>query len=253
MHTIGNTLFVGKVWMHLPALDSTNTYALELLSKSNPAEGTVISADFQRQGRGQLGSSWQAEAGQNIITSFILYPVFISPRHQFHFNQAIALSVYDFVSAQVSATVRIKWPNDIYVDDKKLGGILIQNNVSPNSIKSSVAGIGINVNQLHFPENLPNPCSLAQLTAKTYDIRSLIALLGECVEKRYLQLRRGQIEQIQKDYILCLYRFMEDSLFRRIDGHVFSGRITGLSETGKLLIHHQDGEEAFGLKEIQFL
>ncbi|MEO1628840.1 MAG: biotin--[acetyl-CoA-carboxylase] ligase, partial [Bacteroidota bacterium] len=145
------------------------------------------------------------------------------------------------------------WPNDIYVGDQKLGGILIQNSILPTAINSSVVGIGINVNQVDFPPSLPNPCSLATLTRKDKNVRKLTARLCQHLERRYLQLKAGKHRQMQEEYLLCLYKFMEETLFQTADGRLISGRITGVTESGKLSIHHTNGAEHFGLKEIQLI
>ena len=145
---------MGQVFEEFEMLPSTNQYAQELLSKSKPVEGTVISAQNQHAGRGQIGSSWEAAPGQNLTLSIILYPQFLAIQHQFQLNQSISLGVRDFIAKYVQKPVKIKWPNDIYVNEKKIGGILIQNTLSGSSIQSTIAGIGINVNQKHFESML---------------------------------------------------------------------------------------------------
>ena len=154
-----NTLFVGKVLVELPRLTSTNLYAQELLSKSKPSEGTVISTSDQYAGRGQIGSGWESEAHKNITLTFIFYPAFLPIRQQFQLTQAISLGVKDCIEHFVPKNVKIKWPNDIYINDKKTCGILIQNTLSGAQISSSIIGIGININQTHFQTNPPNPTS----------------------------------------------------------------------------------------------
>ena len=253
MNTIENPLFVGKVHLHFPDLDSTNRYALDLISKSNPSEGTVISTHNQLQGRGQIGSKWESLPEKNLSLSIILYPHFLPPKQQFSLNQAISLGVYDFFSRYIRKGLKIKWSNDLYVENRKIGGILIQNSLRAYKITSSVVGLGVNINQSVFSDKLPNPSSLYLETKKEYLLEDLLVPLCGCIEKRYLQLKFGKKELLQKDYLQALYRYMEEALFQKPEGSVFSGKITGLDPSGKLKIEHQKGEEVFGIKEIKFI
>ncbi|MCB0521580.1 MAG: biotin--[acetyl-CoA-carboxylase] ligase [Lewinellaceae bacterium] len=246
------TLFVGQVFHDLPQVDSTNSFALDLLTKSKPSEGTVISTLHQTNGRGQIGSSWESEPGKNISLSIILYPSFLPAHLQFQFSQAISLAVYDLVFSFFGEKARIKWPNDIYVGQKKVAGILIQNSIAGSHLRSSVAGIGINVNQESFKSNPPNPTSFFLENGKFYDLGGLIAPLLQFVEKRYLQLKSGKIVPLQHSYLEALYRFDEDALFQRANGDNFMGRISGVTASGRLIISVQHQEETFDHKEIRF-
>ena len=254
MNNNSNTLFVGKVLLHLEELDSTNAYALNLLSKNKPSEGTVISAWKQTKGRGQIGSEWESEAGKNITLSVILYPTFLPIKQQFLLNQAISLSIFDFIYRFINTDVKIKWPNDIMVREKKIAGILIQNTLSANIFQTSIIGLGINTNQSVFKSDAPNPTSIKLETNKENDLKNLIALLCDDIEKRYLQLRSHNESIIQKDYLSNLFRFQEDAIYQRMDNEmVFSGKIVGVSESGKLIIDHKKGQSAFSMKEVKFL
>ncbi len=253
LNTIENPLFVGKVHLHFPELDSTNRYALDLISKSNPSEGTVISTDNQAQGRGQIGSIWESTPEKNLTLSIILYPHFLLPRQQFYLNQAISLGVYDFFARFIPDGLKIKWSNDLYVKDRKIAGILIQNSISSHKIKASVVGLGLNVNQRIFGDNLPNPTSLSLETQKDYLLKDLLLTLFSCIEKRYLQLKKGSKDLLDKDYLQKLYRYQEKASYQRPDGSIFYGEIIGLDPNGKLKIVHEQGQEVFGIKEIKFL
>lgn len=235
-------------------LDSTNNYSLSLLSKSKPSEGTVILAVNQSAGRGQIGNSWESEPGQNITMSVILYPTFLLARLQFKLNQAISLGVLDFLSAYIDSGLKIKWPNDIYVNNKKIGGTLIQNTLTASKIQSTVVGVGINVNQKHFQSNAPNPTSMFLETSKKNIIEVLIPQLCESIERRYLQLRANNFGLLEIDYLHHLYRLQEDALYMRMDSEeIFSGKIVGVTKTGKLMIDHNKGQSFFSLKEVKFL
>lgn len=250
---INNTLFVGNVVLDFPEMASTNDYAVEMLTKTKPSEGTVITAGYQWAGRGQIGSTWVAPARQNLLMSVILYPNFLAAHHQFRLNQAMSVAVADAVRNLGAPDVSVKWPNDIYLGNQKTAGLLIQNSLSGSWIQWSVVGIGLNVNQEEFDPNLPNATSMAKACAQTFVLEEVRAELCRCIEHRYLQLRSGEGAILQRDYLSNLYRFGQDACYRRPDGSVFYGRITGTDEQGKLCISHDKGEEKFGLKEIQFI
>jgi len=250
-----NTLFIGKVLLHHEELPSTNTYAQELLAKSKPIEGTVISTFRQPQGRGQVGSKWESEPDKNLTLSLILYPDFLPPRQNFALNKAIALAVRHFIAALIpDQPIWVKWPNDIYVGTRKICGILIQNSLSRNTISSSIIGVGVNVNQTIFSKDIPNPSSLQLENGKEYDLSSLIPLLCQHLEAMYLRLKAGQFANLDAEYLQYLYRLQESTLFQRRNGDVFWGKICGVSASGQLLIRHEEGEEeAFDLKEVSIV
>ena len=246
-----NTLFIGKVFHEFPSLPSTNLYALELLSKSKPSEGTVISAIHQTAGRGQIGSSWEAKAGQNITLSVILYPAFLAARRQFSLTQAVALSVRDFITRYTEKPVKVKWPNDIYIGDEKVAGILIQTTLSSKGFHNCVVGVGINVNQQEFAPLLPNPTSLSLATGRTYELPPLIDAFCQALEYRYLQLKSNDGPAISEEYLQHLYRMGQQSLFERPGGEQFTGVIRGVNADGQLIVRHSGGEEVFHLKEVR--
>lgn len=248
-----NTLFVGKVFFYFPELPSTNDYALDLLSKSKPSEGTLISTDHQTKGRGQIGSRWESEPGQNITQSVIFYPTFLPVSQQFQLNKAIALAVRDCIAKYVEKPVLVKWPNDVYVEESKIAGILIQNSVAGSLLQSSVAGIGINVNQAEFAAHLPNPTSVyLQNGSANTPLEDISNTLCHTLELRYLALRQGQTDLLHHDYLTYLYRYQQTSIYRRTNDQVLEGKITGIAEDGRLLITHEDGTEAFDLKSIAY-
>ena len=153
--------------------DSTNNY---LHARANPKElpeGSVVWADFQTAGRGQIGNAWESEAGANLTFSAVLYPSFLPANRQFLISQIAALSVKQLLD-KYTGEVTIKWPNDIYWRDRKICGMLIENDLSGMSIYSSIIGIGININQKEFRSNAPNPVSLYQITGREYDLEQLM-------------------------------------------------------------------------------
>lgn len=249
-----NTLFVGQVFLDLPQVASTNAYALELISKSKPAEGTVISTHCQTDGRGQIGSSWESEPDKNISLSVIFYPDFLAVKDQFLLNVFVSLAVFDFVkNCLPDQPVSIKWPNDIYVGKLKIGGILLHNSLINTQIRSTVAGIGINVNQTLFLTNPPNPTSLSLVSGQVFNLETLICQLCEHLESRYLQLKAGKMLPLQQEYLRHLYRFAMPANYQRANGESFTGTINGIDEIGRLKMDVGGTPEVFDLKEIRFL
>jgi len=247
------TLFIGQNLLSFEALDSTNDYAHSLLAKTKPIEGTVISAGYQHQGRGQIGSSWYSSPQANLLFSVILYPRFISGQQQFLLSQATALALVDALAPQLGAGLRIKWPNDLYYGDQKLAGILIQNALQGKTILNTVIGIGLNVNEQSFPAALPNPISLQQITGQPWLREPLLGQLLQQLEQRYLQLKNGKFEEIRAAYQQLLYQQGKPCRYQRADGSIFEGTILGVTDIGKLQIAHETGTEVFAPKEVVFL
>lgn len=250
-----NTLFIGKVIHHFEQLPSTNSFATDLLAKNKPSEGTVISASNQVAGKGQHGSIWETSANQNITLSVILYPTFLLPKHQFWLSQAVALAVRDFVSAILpQKEVFIKWSNDIYVGDKKIAGILIQNSISRNGIANSIIGIGLNVLQSEFEfKGQRQATSLFLEKQQAYNLDYLKYELFWHLESRYLQLKANKIHQIQSDYMEVLYKYKIPHRYELPNGEQFTGIIQGIEPNGQLVINRNGELLSFGIKEVRFL
>ena len=230
-----NTLFVGKVLIHLDKIDSTNKYATKLLKTHSPTEGTIVSTDCQYAGKGQRGNTWESQAGQNITLSIILYPNFLAASLQFLLSQSIALAIHDFATDILGEGVRIKWPNDVYYKDKKITGILIENSLSGKNLATSIVGIGINVNQAYFSPSLQSATSFHQITGRFYDLSTLIQQLTHFIEVRYLQLKAMRFDEIRQDYLSKLYRFNEWHTFEDVLlNEIFEGKIVGVEKDGKV-------------------
>jgi len=251
-----NSLFIGKVYHRFDELPSTNDWAADLLAKSKPPEGTVVRADSQSAGRGQFGSRWESEPGQNLLLSAILYPVWLEAQAQFYLSMAVALSLHDLVKAFQSPIPNpqspIKWPNDLYLSDRKTAGILIQNALSCQHLQSSIVGIGLNVNQMDFDPALPSPTSLALFFGEKFDLDEVAERLFQCLERRYLQLKSGQRAAIKAEYEQSLFRLGEPSKFiRTADNSEFTGIIRGVTEAGRLRVETDFGEKTFEVKEVK--
>ncbi len=252
-NNIFSGLFVGQNLVTLKEVDSTNTFLKNILSNSKPVpEGTVIMAESQYAGRGQQQNRWNSEPGKNLTFSLLLNPVFLSPLSQFSLNQVISLGVAQALQQLLGDKVKIKWPNDIYYNDKKLGGILIETVLQGSTIKHAIAGVGLNINQETFPDWVPNPVSVRQILHKDYDLRLLLSDLCNRIEGWYLQLRASHFERIQNTYLSMLFGYGQPRQYKA-GGAVFGGVITGVSETGRLQIQQEGNLHEYNFKEIEFL
>lgn len=174
----------------LEETDSTNQYISQLCNnlKEDVAELTTVTAEFQTSGKGQRGNTWEAEKGKNLLFSFVLYPTFLEARRQFILSQMVSLAIKEELS-RWSDDITIKWPNDIYWKDKKICGILIENEIAGHHIERSIAGIGININQETFHSDAPNPVSLKQITGREHDRHEILAHILRRVEIYYKGLQ----------------------------------------------------------------
>ncbi len=250
---MNETLFIGRNTVVLDSVDSTNNYAKGLLSKSKPIEGTAILAKDQYAGRGQMGNTWHAQAGKNLTVSIILYPDFLDADKQFYLNMAISLGVKDFCESVLGDDeTRIKWPNDIYHLDNKLGGMLIENSISNGKIASCVVGIGLNINQTEFDPAVPNPASFMKITEREHPINAMANGLFSFIEKYYLQLRQQHFNFLDRAYTDSLYRYQQTHEFKK-GAQVFKGEINGVAKDGKLLIHSNGKELRFAFKEVEYI
>lgn len=250
-----NTLFIGKVLLTFPELPSTNTYATELLAKSRPIEGTVISTEDQTAGRGQIGSKWVSHARKNLTCSSILFPSFLHISQHFYLNIAVSLAVMETVQHFMpNGKVQVKWPNDVYLNDKKVAGILLQNSLQGQNIQNTIIGVGLNILQTDFPKDIPNATSfLLEAPDEEFQKEAVLFRFCEYLEKWYLQLKAGNLAQLKKHYFQLLLGLEEDRLFMDESGQQFRGRIKGVSEEGRLMIETNDEIRSFGMKEVKFL
>jgi BirA family biotin operon repressor/biotin-[acetyl-CoA-carboxylase] ligase len=244
-----NELVLGQIKLHLSSVDSTNNYAANMLKEGLLKQGTVILADEQTNGRGQRGSVWQSEAGFNLQMTLVLFPNELKVTHQRYINSFVSVSLVKYLAC-FGINAKIKWPNDILIDNKKIAGILIENHLKNGMIDSSLVGIGLNVNQLDFAP--------LQATSLRKEI-DLFTPLSEVLDSVLYQLNifhqkliSNQYVDLQTLYHKNLWGFNKLKKFKDEKG-VFFGKITGVSEEGLLNIETENGTNKYNIKEISFL
>lgn len=252
--TDSNKTEIGKVVLSFPELDSTNEYAIKVLSKTRPIEGTVIITDFQTAGKGQIGSKWESERGKNLTLTCILYPNFLDLIQQYLLTCVASLSVRQTIASIINhREIKIKWPNDILVDQKKICGILIQNSVMSGMIQNSVIGIGINVNQSFFSQSLTSATSIFNELNHKIDLEDIKINLFSNLNYWYNLLKDNQIDLIKKSYLNTLYGREEEKIFLlKSEEKERVGIIKGIDSRGKLWVQHDEMEAVYDIKEIQY-
>jgi BirA family biotin operon repressor/biotin-[acetyl-CoA-carboxylase] ligase len=244
-------VIVGNELIELDTIDSTNDYAKKLIRESAVREGTVILADFQTKGKGQKGGYWESEKGKNLTLSTVLNPSFLEVQKEFYLSMSISIGIAEFLS-QMSLKPKIKWPNDIYINNRKAGGILIENAVRNNIIASSIIGIGININQTEFKSNAPNPTSVSLELGKTVDIKDTLSLLLKYLDKWVNLLYDERYPNIRARYKRYLFLRNEKAFFTDKKGR-FRGRIIDVEESGLLLVKTEKKEvKKYNFKEVRF-
>jgi BirA family transcriptional regulator, biotin operon repressor / biotin---[acetyl-CoA-carboxylase] ligase len=245
-------MIIGSQFIFCKNIGSTNTYATGLIQSGSVDEGTIFYTNYQAAGRGQKGNRWESEDGKNLLFSIVLFPDMVRPEDQFIISIFISLGICDFLKTMIS-DCKIKWPNDIYAGDDKIAGILIENSIISNTISNSIAGIGLNINQEKFREELLNPVSLKILTGKEYDTDYCLKQLAGCLDLRYKQVISKEWDGLRSEYILSLYQLNELRRFKSGNG-IFLGKIVSVSDSGFLKIEEKDGHTLeFAFKEIEFI
>jgi BirA family biotin operon repressor/biotin-[acetyl-CoA-carboxylase] ligase len=232
-------------------LTSTNDYTAKLANSDEPAEGTVIMADFQTDGKGQKNASWISEKGSNLTFSIIIYPAYLNPANNFYLSMALSLGIVDMLRLN-KIYARIKWPNDVFTNKGKIAGILIENAIQGDKIKSSILGIGLNVNQEIFPDEITN-CTSMRIELKTIINREIVLReLLESVEYWFGKLYDQDFGFIKNRYEQLLLFKNQCKIFYS-GGDYFSGTIKGINESGQLFIEDENHVvRTFGFKEVEY-
>jgi BirA family biotin operon repressor/biotin-[acetyl-CoA-carboxylase] ligase len=245
-------MIIGSKIFRFEKLASTNSHAAMLIRNGEAPEGTVVLSLFQTDGRGQAGNKWESKKGKNLLFSIILYPSSVNPEEQFSISIAVSLGICDFLDSKINGC-KIKWPNDIYLGNDKIAGILIENSLIGENIESCVAGIGLNINQEIFSPSVSNPVSLKLVTGIEYDTDACLKELLIDLDMRYRDLLYGDMEKMRKEYVTRLYRLKEYYGFKA-GKNSFKARITGISASGLLKIEKDDGtKEEYSYKGINYI
>lgn len=233
-------------------VSSTNDVAKKLLHTENATDFTVISANKQLIGKGQRKNSWHSEPGKNLTISIITFPYYLKVPNQFYLSKVISLGILKYLKTK-GKHFKIKWPNDIYFKDKKICGILIENSIAGSTIKNSVTGIGLNINQTVFPEDLPSATSLSLITDSEYQLNEELNNLLKYIYQFYYDLKDLDFSETDKLYHKNLYKLNKISCFKDSTG-IFKGEIKGTEPQGKLIIQTVNKEiRTYGFKEVEFI
>ncbi|MEM6642817.1 MAG: biotin--[acetyl-CoA-carboxylase] ligase [Bacteroidota bacterium] len=252
MHKIfAKPTFLGKKVIYLPTCHSTNEELQARSKVEQLPEGTVVYAGHQTGGKGQRGNKWQDEPGQNVLFSLLLRPSGLSVRKQHFLNLITGLAVIMVLKDHLDQKfLKLKWPNDLYFQSRKMGGVLIENTVKAQKIESTIIGVGLNLNQV---QNLPeNATSMSLESRVTYDLDLVIGDVLSAVEFWYLRLRRSKYDQIIAAYHKALYWKDEPHIFKNREKY-FSGVIRGIDSFGRLIVAIDEEQFTFEIKEIQFI
>jgi len=240
-------------YIYKSTVTSTNGFASDLLSKSNPSEILCIYTHNQTEGKGQIGRKWHAETGKNLTFSVVLSPSKFPVELQFVLNKKIALVIRKFVETKIHRPTTIKWPNDIYVDNKKIAGILVQNILQGKKIKHCIVGVGMNINQKTFPKNIPNPTSFA-LEGYT-GVNKLLSLLFELVsliaeiDVASLEMERTKTAE---DYNEHLFGNGKTRKFI-CNQETLVGKVLEVNDKGQLCLQDKKQIKAYNFGEIRWV
>ena len=241
--------------IHINETNSTNNYLQSLCSEQKVEELTVVVADFQTSGRGQRGNSWESAPGKNLLFSTVIFPEFLEARRQFLISQIISLAIKEELDTYTT-DISIKWPNDIYWKDKKICGMLIENDLTGVHISRSITGIGINVNQETFCSDAPNPVSLKQINGQSYDCPQILASVMKRIKTYYNLLATGKadIQSLIADRYACSL-FRKEGFHRYTDANGdFMARLLRVEPDGRFILEDQTGTiRNYLFKEVQYI
>jgi BirA family biotin operon repressor/biotin-[acetyl-CoA-carboxylase] ligase len=242
---------IGEVIIELSEIDSTNNYAMHLINEGMAEHGMAIRADFQTQGKGQHGNIWMAEERKNLLFTVIIDAKGFELHQQFLLNAFACLSVANYLMTEIRLrNVTIKWPNDIYADEKKIAGILIENIVRGVQWTHAIIGIGLNVNQSQF-QDLNNATSLYIESGKSYKIGIILRQLLKCINENFRHYESGQ-NDLLSNYNSLLYKVNEEIVFQK-NHELYKGVMKGANETGQLMIDVNGKIKSFQHKEIKLI
>ncbi|SDB66932.1 BirA family transcriptional regulator, biotin operon repressor / biotin-[acetyl-CoA-carboxylase] ligase [Flavobacteriaceae bacterium MAR_2010_188] len=237
----------------LNAIDSTNSYLRKLCANGDLSDFTIVTANIQNNGRGQMGTTWVSEKGKNLTASIYKRFNYLEIEDKFLISMLVSVSVMEALRALNIRNLNIKWPNDILAESQKIGGILIENIIKGDKIDGSIIGIGLNVQQTNF-ENLPRATSLLCLSGKTYETEEVLYTIIDSLKRNCEELKAGNGDYIKNTYHQYLFRRDKPSTFKDEAGNLFSGYIKGVSDNGNMVVILEDEiEKHYDLKEVTLL
>lgn len=247
---------------HFKNIESTNSYLQNLLDRGEEITDNIVVADFQTSGKGQGKNVWHSEEGKNLLFSIALDMSFLKAEDQFLLTQMVSVAVIDVLKKYLpEENLFIKWPNDIYFNDKKIAGVLIKNEIKGMMMGTSIIGIGLNVNQTDFDESLPNPISMKIITGKDYDLEKILLEVTESLSHRVTKCQSQSQSQSQcqrqspiaNSYINHLYRYKQWAFYEH-EGRLKEMMIIGYDRFGRLMLKEKNNREVIcDLKEITFV
>lgn len=238
-------------YIHLDEVDSTNSYLRQLKSEQD-ARITVVTAEFQSAGKGQGENVWESNPGENLLFSVLIHPQDLDAKRQFLLSQAMALAVRDALRVYIG-DIEVKWPNDIYWHNHKLGGILIECNLSGSKVRDCIVGVGIDVNQEHFENLTKNPISIYQITHRHIDRQDLLHSIIEDLDHYIHMIEDHRYDEVNRDYQNSLYRRYGYHLYKDGNGE-FMARFVTVEPSGRIVLKDDSGYlRTYAFKEVKFM
>ena len=245
---------INSNYIQIDEVTSTNEYLKDLLSNKELTDGFTVIAKYQNKGKGQGDNGWESEFGKNLTFSLLLKPKLLQAEHMFMISKVVSLGVVEFLNSLNSKyKFTIKWPNDIYYNNKKLGGILIENSLLGSIINYSIIGIGININQDVFVSNAPNPISLKKIFGEEFDLTECLNSILKHIDKWYVTLKNQQFNTVNNTYFYNLYRKIGIHSYKA-NTKQFLAQIINVENDGELVLKTNEDEiKKFYFKEVEFV
>ncbi len=245
-------LMITPKYYHFPIVNSTNSKAKKCYDESKAKEGSIIYCSKQQKGKGRGNNAWYSSENESLCFSVILEPLFLEASNYYQLHKLISISLIESLESFIpEKKLCIKWPNDIYFENKKLGGILINNTIKGSSISLSIIGVGLNINQEKFPEELINPISLKNICGKNFSIDSILKKIGTAFFSNYSKFYKD-LHSFDSEYQQRLYKLGEKSIFI-IKNKECTAFIRGVNEEGKILVEHETSIKAYAMDEVKML
>ena len=235
----------------IDSADSTNNYAMALIQKGIAIDGSAVFVMEQTNGRGRRGRQWKSKKGDNIILSISLQMQWLPILQQFQLSVTVALGCFDLLSKYAPGKAYVKWPNDLFLNDTKAGGILIENTIKGTLWQWAVIGIGLNINQTDFEATNLNATSLGMVTEKAFPVLQLVEELYEFILKRVEDLKSGYFLRMLETYNQYLFARNKEVMLRQ-NGNIFETKIMGVTDAGQL-ITRDEIERKFNFDEVEFI